>query len=123
MLSSPLSLFPPIQRNRRGPLRRLFQLPRDLSLITSIWLKAFIRSLFASPDIKWGGATARDTCPTLLMEAYQALTFRAAHNRYPGVVHRQVSQSAPYDCHTLNTAPTPSPPPTTMTTSTSILWT
>src|SRR5712672_4676652 len=61
MLRRP-SPSPRSQRNRRGaPLRRLFQLPRDLSLVTSLGLIAFI-AVCSLALIHIGNATARKTC-------------------------------------------------------------
>jgi len=54
---------PRSQRNRRGaPLRRLFRLPRDLSLITSLGLIALI-AVCSLALIQVGSATAQMTCP------------------------------------------------------------
>src|SRR5712672_38210 len=62
MLRRP-SPSPRSQCNRRGtPLRRLFRLPRDLSLITSLGLIAFI-AICSLTLIQIGNATARKTCP------------------------------------------------------------
>src|SRR5712672_3124465 len=62
MLRRP-SPSPQSQRNRRGtPLRRLFHHPRDLSLITSLGLIAFI-AVCSLALIQVGSATARRTCP------------------------------------------------------------
>src|SRR5712672_421605 len=62
MLRRP-SPSPQSQRNRRGtPLRRLFHHPRDLSLITSLGLIAFI-AVCSLALIQVGSATARKNCP------------------------------------------------------------
>src|SRR5712675_3031429 len=62
MLRRP-SPSPRSQRNRRGaPLRHLFRLPRDLSLVTSLGLIAFI-VVCSLAMIQLGNATARRTCP------------------------------------------------------------
>src|SRR5712671_2270856 len=62
MLRRP-SPSPRSQRNRRGaPLRHLFRLPRDLSLVTSLGLLAFI-AVCSLALIQIGNATAKKTCP------------------------------------------------------------
>src|SRR5712671_2631907 len=62
MLRRP-SPSPRSQRNlRRAPLRYLFRLPRDLSLVTSLGLIAFI-AVCSLTMIQIGNVTARRTCP------------------------------------------------------------
>src|SRR5712671_6721364 len=62
MLRRP-SPSPRSQRNpRRAPLHRLFRLPRDLSLVTSLGLIAFI-AVCSLTLIQLGSVTARKTCP------------------------------------------------------------
>src|SRR5712672_4595206 len=63
MLRRP-SPSPRSQRNRRrAPLHRLFRLPRDLSLITSLGLIAFI-AVCSLTLIQIGNVTAQKTCPS-----------------------------------------------------------
>src|SRR5882672_3195240 len=52
----------PLRNQKRAPLRRRFQLPRDLSLVTSLGLIAFI-AVCSLALIQIGNATARKTCP------------------------------------------------------------